>query len=79
MSPQGKEDRVTKGTGISEVLNPFFISVLRSKAGQKSGARGMYSSLVEKNQVREHLYKLDVLNKLPMGCWDIPRSAERSG
>lgn len=66
-------------TGMSEVLNPIFISVFSSKTGQKSGAREMYSSLVEKNQVREHFNKLDVLNKPPMGCWDIPRSAVRSG
>lgn len=58
---------MTKGTGMSEVLNPIFISVFSSKTGQKSGSREMSSSLVEKNQVREHLCKLDVLNKLPMG------------
>lgn len=66
--PTGEEDLVTKGTGISEVLNPIFISVFSSKTGHKSGARELYSSSVEKNQVREHLNKLDVLNKLPMGC-----------
>lgn len=63
---------------MAEVLNPIFISVFSSKTGQKSGTREMSSSLVEKNQVREHLSKLDVLNKLPMGCLDTPRSTVKS-
>lgn len=53
--PTGEEDLVTKSTGMSEVLNPIFISVFRSKTGQKTGVREMYSSLVEKNQCRKHL------------------------
>lgn len=59
---------MARDTGTSEVLNPIFILVFTSKTGEKSGAREMPSSLVETNQVREHLSKLVVLNKLPMGC-----------
>lgn len=30
---------MTKGTGMSEVLNPIFVSVFSSKTSQRSGAR----------------------------------------